>query len=106
MPKRQLTTEPFGVAIRQLLAERELTMRTLARDMGTFDHAYLSKMSSGKRSVNVDHAREIARYLGLPEDYFGEVREARTVDAIRQDPKLRDEIYFSRLGGPTARAKR
>jgi transcriptional regulator with XRE-family HTH domain len=101
----QLTTEPFGVALRKLLAERDLSMRTLAREMGTFDHAYLSRMGNGKVSVNVEHAQQIARHLGLPADYFGEVRQARTIDAILRDPKLRDEIYYTRLSSPGTRPK-
>jgi hypothetical protein len=47
--------------------------------------------------VNVSHAENIARFFGLRTDYFGEVREARVIEAIRRTPELRDSIYFERV---------
>jgi hypothetical protein len=35
----------------------------------------------------------VARAFGLPEDYFPEFREAFVVNAVRQNAKLRDELY-------------
>jgi hypothetical protein len=54
-------------------------------------------MIGGQVAVNVRHVRSIARELGLPEDYFPEVREAAVMDAIRRKPRLRDEIYYERV---------
>ena len=90
-------TEPFGPALRRLLEESNLSARALAREIGRFDHAYLVRMMQGKLPVNLDHARAIQRHLGLPQDYFAEIREAAVHDMIRTDPRLRDEIYFSRV---------
>jgi hypothetical protein len=74
-----------------------MTLRGLAREVGGLDHAYLSRMLRGRVPVKVEHVRRIARHLGLPEDYFPEVREAAVVDAVRHRPKLRDEIYFDHI---------
>jgi hypothetical protein len=71
------------------------TLRALAREVGGLDHAYLSRMLSGKAAVNVDHVRRISRFLGLADDYFPEVREADVIDAIRADPELRDKLHGS-----------
>jgi transcriptional regulator with XRE-family HTH domain len=90
-------TEPFGVALRRLLTESNLSGRALAREIGRFDHAYLVRMMQSKLPVNLDHARAIQQHLGLPPDYFAEIREAAVHDKIGSDPQLRDEIYFSRV---------
>jgi transcriptional regulator with XRE-family HTH domain len=90
-------TEPFGVVLRRLLTESNLSGRALAREIGRFDHAYLVRMMQGKLPVNLDHARAIQQHLGLPPDYFAEIREAAVHDLIDRDPHLRDEIYFSRV---------
>lgn len=90
-------TNPFSEELPRILTERSVTMRALAREVGGLDHAYLSRMLRGRVPVNVHHARRIARYLRLPEDYFAEVREAAVVDAVRRRPRLRDEIYFKHV---------
>ena len=74
-----------------------MSLRALAREIGGVDHAYLSRMIKGQVPVNVQHARRISRCLGLPEDYFPEVREAEVIAELRRRPKLRDEIYFNRI---------
>lgn len=50
-------------------------------------------MLNGKAPINVQHAERIAGALGLPPDYFKEVREARVIAAVRRSPRLRDRIY-------------
>lgn len=91
------TNRPFTVELPRLLEKQGITLRALARDIGGVDHAYLSRMIRGQVPVNVQHVRRIARTLGLPEDYFPEVREAEVVAAIRRKPKFRDELYFERV---------
>ena len=100
MRKRQAATLPFAEELPRLLAERELTLRALAREVGGFDHGYLSRMLAGRTAVNPKHAARISKYLGLPTDYFPEVREARIIDAIRADAALRDAIYRRLPAGP------
>ena len=96
MRERDVTTRPVTEELPRLLASRGLTQRALARELGGFDHAYLSRMLSGKAPPNSDHLARIATYLGLRADFFAEVREARLINAIRANPRLRDELY-SRL---------
>lgn len=91
------TTQPFRTELPRLLEAKGLTLRALARDVGGFDHAYLSRMLHGQVPVNVQHVRKISKQLGLPPDYFPEVREAAVTEAVRKSSKLRDEIYFGRL---------
>jgi transcriptional regulator with XRE-family HTH domain len=97
MKNHAVTSRPFPKELPDLLHKRGLTLRALARDVGGLDHAYLSRMIHGGLPVNVQHVRRIARHLGLPEDYFPEVREAEVFDAIRRRPRLRDEVYFERI---------
>jgi transcriptional regulator with XRE-family HTH domain len=94
MPARDVTLRPFAEELPRLLAERKLTLRALAREVGGFDHAYLSRMLSGKAAPNAEHLVRIATHLGLRADYFPEVRTTRLINAIRDDPRLRDEMYF------------
>lgn len=47
--------------------------------------------------MNPHHAGRIAIHLGLPADYFPEVREAAVIAAVRSDANLRDAIYFGQL---------
>jgi transcriptional regulator with XRE-family HTH domain len=91
------TNRSFADELPKILEKRGITLRALARDVGGLDHAYLSRMLSGKAQVNPGHAERVSRFLGLPADYFPEVREDRVVDAIRRSPRLRDEIYFKRV---------
>jgi transcriptional regulator with XRE-family HTH domain len=92
-----VTTRSFPEELPRLLKGKGLTLRGLSREVGGIDHAYLSRMISRKTAVNVRHAERIAKVLGLPPDYFPEVREAAVVDAVRKNPRLRDAIYFERV---------
>jgi hypothetical protein len=51
----------------------------------------------GRTAVNPRHVERIALHLGLPYDYFPEVREAAVIAAIRSKPRLRDKIYFEHV---------
>jgi transcriptional regulator with XRE-family HTH domain len=93
MARPEVTDAPFREELPRLLKERNETLRALARAIGGLDHGYLSRMVNGKAGVNAHHAERIALHLGLPHDYFPEVREAAVIDAIRRDPQLRDSIY-------------
>lgn len=97
MPRRCVTDSPFAEELPRLLEAQGLTLRALAREVGGLDHAYLSRMIRGQVPTNVEHVRRIARRLGLSDDYFPEVREAAVVAAIRDRPRLRDEVYFGRV---------
>jgi len=95
---RKVSDAPFRDELPRLLAGRDNeSLRSLARALGGVDHAYLSRMVSGKAAVNPQHAERIAVHLGLPTDYFPEVREAAVIAAVKTDPRLRDRIYFSQV---------
>jgi transcriptional regulator with XRE-family HTH domain len=97
MPAADVTNRPFPEELPRLLKGKGLTLRGLAREVGGIDHAYLSRMLSGKTAVNVRHAERVALVLGLASDYFPEVREAAVIAAIRSNPRLRDAIYFDHV---------
>jgi transcriptional regulator with XRE-family HTH domain len=90
---KEINTKGFAEALPELLAERKLSLRALAQEVGGLDHSYLSRMLRGSVPVHVGHAERIARYLELPPDYFPEIREGRVLDAVKADPKLRDKVY-------------
>jgi hypothetical protein len=99
----QQGTVSGGVPAASLRARRDAPERG-ARVRGV-DHAYLSRMVAGKASVNPRHAERIAVHLGLPGDYFPEVREEAVIAAIRANARLRDDIYFNRVQRSYRRAK-
>lgn len=92
-PREGTTDVPFPEELPRLLRERGETLRSLARDVQGLDHGYLSRMINRKAPVNAEHAERIALHLGLPSDYFPEVREAAVIRMIRAQPKLRDRLY-------------
>jgi plasmid maintenance system antidote protein VapI len=95
--RRDVTNRPFPEELPRVLAERKESLRALARAIGGIDHAYLSRMVSGQASVNPRHAERIAVHLGLPSDYFPEVREAAVIAAVQARPRLRDKVYFEHV---------
>jgi transcriptional regulator with XRE-family HTH domain len=97
----KVSKRPLPDELPHLLETREMTLRALAREVGGLDHSYLSRMISRKTPVNVHHAERIARRLGLPADFFPEVREAAVVTAVRRSPRLRDAIYFEHVKKPS-----
>ena len=97
MAQRQFSRRGLPDELPRLLDERKITLRSLAREVGGFDHGYLSRMLSHKTPVNALHAERIALHLGLPAYYFPEAREAAVIKAVRRSARLRDAIYFERV---------
>jgi len=64
----------------------------------------LSRMLSGDRGrrPTLETIMAVADVFDLPATYFAEVREALVIDAIREDPRLRDEL-FGKLRLPSRR---
>lgn len=93
MPARR-TNHPFTAEVPRLLAERNLSIRALARSAGVTD-AHLSRVlrRSAYKTASGDLARRVATALGLPEDYFPEYREAYVIERVRQEERLRDSLY-------------
>ena len=100
MPRaRTRTTRPLVEELPDLLAERGLTLRGLAREIGV-QQSYLSRIqgasdSSARRRPSQRVLEEIARILQVEPDYFAEYRETIVLQAIAKDPKLRDRVYDS-----------
>src|SRR5947208_1791487 len=90
VPKKR-TTRPFTEELPDLLEERELSLRALARmvDVGG-DH--LSRVLRGDRAKKAtgELTRRVAVALGLPEDYFPEARLEFIVERLGDHPVQRD----------------
>jgi transcriptional regulator with XRE-family HTH domain len=94
-PMRRVTsTDPFERSVRDLLEERGWSQRALAHAAGV-DPAYISRaLRRGRReAVSSELAARVARALDLPDDYFPECRERQVIEAVRNDPALRDRLY-------------
>ena len=78
----------------RLLAERNLTIRGLARQAGVTD-SHLSRVLRGVayKTPSSELARRVAVALDLPQDYFPEYREAFVIERIKADAQLRDQLY-------------
>jgi transcriptional regulator with XRE-family HTH domain len=85
---------PFSAELPDLLRERELSLRALARmvDVGG-DH--LSRVLRGDRAKRAtgELTRRVAVALDLPEDYFPEARLEFILDRLSEHPDLRDRVY-------------
>jgi len=90
----QRSERPFVKELPALIKERGLSIRAVARS-AEVDPGHLSRVLRAARgkTVSPELAGRVAKALDLPEDYFPEWREALIVDRIREDPKLRDQIY-------------
>ena len=93
MPKKR-TTRPFTEELPDLLQERELSLRALARVVGVGDD-HLSRVLRGDRNKKAtgDLTRRVAVALGLPEDYFPEARLEFIAAHLGEHPALRDRVY-------------
>lgn len=92
MPVR--TVKAFDEALPELLAERGLSLRALARLVGVGDD-HLSRAlrhARGKR-ISPQLAGRVAVALGLPEDFFVETRLAIVIERLEDDLKLLDSVY-------------
>src|SRR5687767_2116702 len=92
--RSDLSVTPFVEEFPRLLRERGLSMRAAARAAGV-SQGHLSRALRGADNKRPGHdlIARLSAALGLPEDYFPEVREARVVRAVRADPALRDRMY-------------
>jgi transcriptional regulator with XRE-family HTH domain len=92
----QMSDTAFADEFPRLLAERGLTLRAVARMVGvTAPHLSRAVRGADGKTPGPDLVARISVALGLPKDYFPEVREAEVLRAVRHDPQLRDRIYFS-----------
>jgi len=95
MMSARLSAEPFTEEFPRLLGDRGLSLRAAARLAGV-GPGHLSRALRGAdgKTPGPQLIERLAVALGLPEDYFPEVREARVLSAVRADAALRDRLYF------------
>jgi transcriptional regulator with XRE-family HTH domain len=90
---RNRSSEPLEQAVKGLLASKGWSLRRLAAEVGV-DVAHLSRtLYSGTKRPSTELLARVSAALGVPPDYFAEVREAVVVGAVRDDPRLRDDVY-------------
>lgn len=94
MPPRRARV-PFADALPDLLEPegKPRTSRRQLADAAGVDVGYLSRILSGDRPLTVAVCEKVASALGLPDDYFMEVRVARLADALMDDPVRLDRLY-------------
>jgi transcriptional regulator with XRE-family HTH domain len=94
MNDQQQTDEPFTDELPRLLAERGISLRGLARQIGVSDsHLSRAVRQANYKRASPDLIGRIAVALALPRDYFPEYRTAFVVERIKADPSLRNELY-------------
>ncbi len=94
-PVADRTQRPFVEELPELLRQRQMSLRQLARDVGVTD-SHLSRLLRGigyRTRPSKDLARRVAVALGLEPDYFPEYREAIVVEAVHTRAGLREELY-------------
>lgn len=85
------STEPFGVALRELMKERGLSYRGLADAIRELEgkgitHAHLNMLANGHDKPSVRVMELVSRACAISPDYFAEYRLAM---AMRQlDPEV------------------
>jgi transcriptional regulator with XRE-family HTH domain len=90
MAKR--TSLSLGKALPGLLKERQLNLLALSRAAGVSD-SHLHRVITGQKRPSGRLARDVARALGLAEDYFPETRADFICHRVQTDPQMRDELY-------------
>jgi transcriptional regulator with XRE-family HTH domain len=69
-------------------------LRSLADEL-QIDVGYLSRVSRGLKPPSLNLIREMARVVGVPEDYFLEYRQAAVFDHLRHNPDVVNRLYRS-----------
>jgi transcriptional regulator with XRE-family HTH domain len=93
------TNTPFPDEVPRLLAVNGMSLRRLSGVVGV-SPAHLSKVIRrvGYKTPSTALCVRVSRALGLPEDYFAEVRESIVRERLRADPDLRDRLYDQMVG--------
>lgn len=88
------TQRSFVDEVPELLARHQMTLRSLARDVGV-NVSHLSRVlrGSNQQTPSGDLARRVANAFGLPDDYFPEYREAAVIAHLKKDAETRDRLY-------------
>jgi transcriptional regulator with XRE-family HTH domain len=93
MRKRRFSDEPFGPTIQRLMAEQNITYRSLADKTG-LSAGYLNHLVHGNRPVPSDDViEELGKALGVEPEHFREVRIRRIAERLEKMPELIDRLY-------------
>ena len=91
--KRKFSDESFGVAIQNLMAELNVTYRSLADKTG-LSAGYLNHLVHGNRPVpSEDVIESLAKALSVEPEHFREVRIRRISERLESMPDLIDRLY-------------
>ena len=91
--KRRFSEEPFGPTIQRLMAEQNITYRSLADKTG-LSAGYLNHLVHGNRPVPSDDVIEsLGKALGVEPEHFREVRIRRIAERLEKMPDLIDRLY-------------
>jgi transcriptional regulator with XRE-family HTH domain len=91
--KRRFSDEPFGPTIQRLIAEHNITYRSLADKTG-LSAGYLNHLVHGNRPVPSDDVIEVlGKALGVEPEHFREVRIRRIAERLEKMPDLIDRLY-------------
>jgi transcriptional regulator with XRE-family HTH domain len=91
--KRRFSDEPFGPTIQRLMAEQNITYRSLADKTG-LSAGYLNHLVHGNRPVPSDDViAELGKALGVEPEHFREVRIRRIAERLEKMPELIDRLY-------------
>jgi transcriptional regulator with XRE-family HTH domain len=91
--KRRFSDEPFGPTIQRLMAEQNITYRSLADKTG-LSAGYLNHLVHGNRPVPSDDVIEVlGKALGVESEHFREMRIRRIAERLEKMPDLIDRLY-------------
>jgi transcriptional regulator with XRE-family HTH domain len=91
--KRRFSEEPFGPTIQRLMAEQNVTYRSLADKTG-LSAGYLNHLVHGNRPVPSDDViEELGKALSVEPEHFREVRIRRIAERLEKMPDLIDRLY-------------
>ena len=91
--KQRFSDEPFGPTIQRLMAEQNITYRSLADKTG-LAAGYLNHLVHGNRPVPSDDViDELGKALGVDAEHFREVRIRRISERLERMPELIDRLY-------------
>lgn len=89
---RKQTQLPLNDEVARLLAERSISQRTLANELGV-SQGWLSRALRGERPFPPELIEATAKLLGVQPSHFIEYRRAAVIRAIDEDPTLLDRMY-------------
>ena len=91
--KRRFSEDPFGPTIQRLMAEQNVTYRSLADKTG-LSAGYLNHLVHGNRPVPSDDViEELGKALSVEPEHFREVRIRRIAERLEKMPDLIDRLY-------------